>query len=133
MGKYFSIEELCKSDTAKARGINNTPSEKVKTNLELLINFILDPLRERYGKPIYVNSGYRCPALNKAVGGVANSQHLTGEAVDIDVHSKEGNKELMRLIQEMNLPYDQVIDEANLSWVHVSYSQERQRRQILKL
>ena len=70
MGKYFSIEELCKSDTATEKGIDNTPSSEVVEKLNMLIDNVLDPLREAYGKPIYVNSGYRCPALNKAVGGV---------------------------------------------------------------
>ena len=59
--KYFTIEELCHSDTANARGIDNTPTEEVKANLEALIDNVLDPLREAYGKPIYLNSGYRCP------------------------------------------------------------------------
>ena len=82
--KYFTIEEMTKSSTAKAKDIDNTPSQEILVKLQKLIEAILDPLREWYGKPIKVNSGYRCEALNKAVGSKANnSQHLYGEAADI--------------------------------------------------
>ena len=133
MGKYFTISELCKSDTANARGIDNTPTDDVKENLEALIENVLDPLREAYGKPIYINSGYRCPELNKAVGGVRTSEHQSGRAVDIDTHDYEENKKLFKLIQELNLPFRQLIDESNLSWVHVSYNPNDIKRQVLKL
>lgn len=131
--KYFSINELCHSDTAIAKGIDNTPSEEVKANLAALIENVLDPLREAYGKPIYVNSGYRCPALNKAVGGVSNSEHLIGCAADIDTNNKEENRKLFELAQELNLPFRQLIDEANMSWVHISYNANDIKRQVLKL
>lgn len=133
MGKYFDIKELCHSDTANARGIDNTPTDDVKENLEALIENILDPLREVYGKPIYINSGYRCPELNKAVGGVSTSEHQSGRAADIDTHDYEENKKLFKLIQELNLPFRQLIDESNLSWVHVSYNPNDIKRQVLKL
>ena len=81
--KHFTLKEFVKSDTARRLGIDNTPSPQVEERLRQLVDYVLDPLREAYGKPIYVNSGYRCPALNRAVGGVAHSQHLTGEAADI--------------------------------------------------
>lgn len=133
MGKYFTVNELCKSDTARAKGIDNTPNAIQISNMEELIKNVLDPLREAYGKPINVNSGFRCPALNKAVGGVSNSEHSTGCAADIDVHSRQGNKELFDLIQKLNLPFRQLIDESNLSWVHVSYNKNDVKRQVLKL
>lgn len=133
MGKYFTVEELCKSDTAKARGIDNTPNAEQRNNLEELITNVLDPLREAYGKPIYVNSGFRCPALNKAVGGVGNSEHLTGNAADIDVHTRDGNRKLFQLAQDLNLPFRQLIDESNLAWVHISYNKNDIKRQVLKL
>lgn len=133
MGKYFDIKELCHSDTANARGIDNTPTEEIKENLEALIENVLDPLREAYGKPIYINSGYRCPELNKAVGGVSTSEHQSGRAADIDTHDYEENKKLFKLIQELNLPFRQLIDESNLSWVHVSYNPNDIKRQVLKL
>lgn len=133
MGKYFTVNELCKSDTARLRGIDNTPNAIQISNMEELIKNVLDPLREAYGNPINVNSGFRCPALNKAVGGAKNSEHMTGCAADIDVHSIQGNKQLFDLIQKLNLPFRQLIDESNFSWVHVSYNKNDIKRQVLKL
>jgi zinc D-Ala-D-Ala carboxypeptidase len=133
MGKYFSIEELCRSNTADAKGIKNIPNDEQKRNLEALINKVLDPLREAYGKPIIVSSGFRNVELNKEVGGVPTSQHQKGEAADLDVGSVEENKKLFELIQKLNLPFDQLIDEKKMSWIHVSYSSTKQRKQVLKL
>lgn len=82
--KYFTIEELCKSTTANRLKIDNRCDSGVAVSLAALVENVLDPLREWYGKPISVNSGYRCPALNKAVGGSATSQHMSGQAADID-------------------------------------------------
>lgn len=130
--KYFSIEEMTKSDTAKAKGIDNTPSQEVIDNLTKLIEAVLDPLREWYGKPITVNSGYRCEALNKAVGGSKTSDHMTGRAADIDTGSKEENKKLFDYIKD-NLEFDQLIDEKNLAWVHVSFRENNNRKQVLYL
>lgn len=132
--KYFTINELCKSNTAKQYKINNIPSEEVEKNLILLVENVLDPLREAWGRPIIVNSGYRSPELNSKIGGAKNSQHLTGCAVDIQTvsDSKEDNKKLFELVQSLKLPFDQLINESNYSWIHVSYS-DRHRRQILHL
>ena len=93
---------------------------------------MLDPLREAYGKPIKVNSGYRCPDLNLAVGGSKTSQHMLGLAADITVGNPNKNKELFNLIIKLDLPFDQLIDEKNFSWVHVSYT-SNPRKQILRL
>ncbi|MBR2378043.1 MAG: DUF882 domain-containing protein [Bacteroidaceae bacterium] len=131
--KYFTIDELTRSDTAIARRIDNTPSPAVVENLKNLVFFVLDPLREAYGKPICVNSGYRSPILNVVLSGARNSQHMTGEAVDITSGSKEDNRWLFEYIRN-NLPYDQLIDERNYSWIHVSYCPDGgNRQQILRL
>lgn len=132
--KFFTITELTKSSTAQRKGIENIPSEKEQQNLIDLVEHILDPLREAYGKPIIVTSGYRCKALNKAVGGASTSQHLYGQAADIRSVSdtKEENKKLFDLVQELQLPFDQLINEHDFDWVHVSYS-DRNRRQILNI
>lgn len=130
--KYFTIEEMTKSSTAKANGIDNTPSEEGVLKLQKLIETVLDPLREWYGKPIIVNSGYRCEALNKAIGGAKSSQHMLGEAADITVGSKEENEKLFNYIKD-NLEFDQLINESDFSWVHVSYREGRLRKQVLEL
>lgn len=131
--KYFTIEEMTKSSTATAKHIDNTPNQTAIDNLTKLIEIVLDPLREWYGKPIRVNSGYRCETLNKAVGSKAKkSQHLYGEAADITVGSKTENEKLFNYIKD-NLPFDQLINESNFSWVHVSYREGRLRKQVLAL
>ena len=132
--KWFTLKEFVKSNTAARLGIDNNPSEDVKKNIELLVEKILDPLREKFGKPIIVTSGYRCKELNKAVGGAAKSQHMSGEAADIRTveDSKSANKELFNLIIELGLPFDQLINEHDYDWVHVSYG-KRNRRMILKM
>lgn len=131
--KHFTIGELCASTTADARGIKNTPMLQETGSLKALADNVLDPLREWYGKPIYVNSGYRCPQLNRMVGGKPTSQHLKGEAADITAGSKEENRKLFDYIKK-NLTFDQLIDEKNFSWVHVSFKRNGEnRKQIIHL
>lgn len=132
--KFFTIKELCNSDTAKKKGIENTPNKEQENNLILLIDNILDPLREAYGKPIIVTSGFRSKELNNAIGGAKSSQHMLGQAADIRTveDTKVENKKLFDLIKKLDLPYDQLIDEYDFNWVHVSYS-NRHRKQILKI
>lgn len=125
--------ELCASTTADAHNIKNTPPLQETGNLKALAENVLDPLREWYGKPIYVNSGYRNPQLNRLVGGAPSSQHMKGEAADITAGSKAENKKLFDYIKS-NLPFDQVIDEKDYSWVHVSFKRDgSNRKQVLKL
>ena len=120
MGKYFTTEELTYSATAKLKKIKNTPNGAVKKNLEILIEQ-LDKIREKYGKPIYINSGYRCPELNTTVKGVSTSQHQLGVAADLDTRKgQEENKKLYKLIAE-NFEFDQLLNENNWAWVHFSY------------
>ena len=130
--KYFTIKELCRSSTAIQKKIDNTPNSEIVNNLKQLVDNILDPLREKYGKPIIINSGYRCPALNKAVNGSKTSSHMKGLAADITVGSPKKNKILFELIIQMNLPFDQLIDEKNFKWIHVSFS-KNPRKQVLHL
>ena len=133
--KYFTLSKLTASATAKRKGIDNTPNGEQKANLTALVANILDPLREAYGKPIVVSSGFRCTKLNKAVGGVAKSQHTTGEAADIHTLSDRpaDNKKLFELIQKLGLPFDQLIDEYGYNWVHVSYSSGKNRKEVLHI
>lgn len=132
--KYFTIKELTKSQTAEKKGIKNIPTKEEEQNLVNLVEKILDPLREAYKQPIIVTSGYRSAALNSAIGGAKTSQHRLGQAADIRTveDTKEKNKKLFDLIQELELPFDQLINEHDFDWIHVSYS-NRNRRQILTI
>lgn len=131
--KYFTVSELIRSDTAQQKGIDNTPPPAIKVKLTSLINNLLDPIREAWGGPISVNSGYRCPVLNKAVGGVPSSQHQKGEAADITVGSPELNQQLFDLIATGDFDFDQLIDESHYSWIHISFAAGKNRHQILHL
>ena len=126
---HFTLTELTHTST----GIENKPNSQQTSALITLCGKVLQPLRDMYGAPIHVSSGYRSPSVNKAVGGARNSQHTLGEAADITVYSREGNKKLFEIIRD-NLSFDQLINERNFSWIHVSYkSQKENRKQILHL
>ena len=130
--KYFTIKELTRSMTATRYGIDNTPPASAVKALQDLVDNVLDPLREAWGGPIRVNSGYRCPELNKLVGGTPTSQHQRGEAADITVGSRSANRSLLALIKRLNLPVDQCIDEKGCRWIHVSHRRGRNRRLYMK-
>ena len=121
---HFTIEELYASDTAKRLGIDNTPNVQQMINLVYLAAYVLEPLRMAMDEPIKIGSGFRCQKLNKAVGGVYNSQHLKGQAADlcIDGDIAKG-KRWFNYIKD-HLPFDQLIWEHNAKgtyWVHVSF------------
>ncbi len=126
--KNFTLSELTNTST----GIINNPDREQVGAIIRLCGKVLQPARDLYGKAIHVNSGYRSPAVNKTVGGVRNSQHSLGEAADITVHSREGNKKLFEIIRD-NLSFDQLISERDFSWIHVSYkSEEENRKQAIR-
>ena len=131
--KYFTFNELCRSETASKHKIDNPPSAEIIANLTALVDNVLDPLREAWGRPIIVTSGYRCEVLNKLVGGAPTSQHKQGQAADISAGSIEDNKKLFDLAIKLKLPYDQIIDEYGYKWVHISYSSTRRRGNIRHL
>jgi hypothetical protein len=122
--EYFTFSELLKSTTAIERKIWNGANKEQEANLKALVDAILDPLREKYGKPIRVSSGFRNADLNAAVGGVSTSQHCKGEAADITTGIRDENRKLAKMIVEMGLPFDQLIDENDYAWVHVSYKRD---------
>ena len=130
--RHFTIAELTRSATARRLGIDNTPPASAVRALTALVDDVLDPLREAWGGPIRVNSGYRCPELNKAVGGTPSSQHQHGEAADITVGSRSANRRLLALIKRLDLPVDQCIDEKGCRWIHVSHRAGRNRRLYMK-
>lgn len=113
--KYFKFSELLKT----RHPYPNIPTYAECQRLQYLVSALLDPLREAYGKPIVVSSGFRSEKVNKAAGGVRNSQHRRGEAADLQVGSIEANKQLFELIKN-NFKFDQLIDEYGMQWVHVS-------------
>lgn len=130
MTNYFTIKELCGSSTAKAKGIDNTPTQAICDKLHLLITECLNPIREAYGKPINVTSGYRCAELNKAVGGVSNSQHVKGEAVDLVGKTNEETRRIYEIAKAL-WNFDQLLFERNGKgsiWVHISYKNKRDNR-----
>jgi uncharacterized protein YcbK (DUF882 family) len=130
--KHFTLNELTRSVTARRLGIDNTPPPAAVASLNRLVEQVLDPLREAWGGPIHVNSGYRCPALNRAIGGAPRSQHMKGEAADITVGSQLDNARLYHLLMQLQLPVDQAINERDFAWIHVSCG-PRNRRQYLAL
>lgn len=132
----FTYEELVASATAKRLKIDNTPSKEESKNLQLLACKILQPLRDAYRKPLYITSGYRCKALNKAVNGASTSQHLKGEAVDIN-NGIPDNKKIFELAQKMikdgKIEVGQLINEKGYQWIHISLPDKKHKNQILHL
>ena len=140
LSENFTLEELIRSNTAERMGIDNVPKdEKVVENLRSLCLEVLQQLRDYFGAPVHINSGYRCPELNMAVGGVKNSQHCRGEAADIRIVSPKQGREWAAWIED-NCRFDQMLLERNKSgavWLHVSCkrdaSKNRQSFTILKV
>lgn len=128
IGKYFTLSELTTTNT----GIENNPVRNEIDNLKLLVVNVLDPLRELYGKPIIVKSGYRSPLVNSKVGGANNSDHMKGMAADISAGSKRENKIIFEIIKN-NFEWRQLINEYDFSWVHVSYNIKDNKKQILTI
>lgn len=126
-GRYFTWDELTRTST----GLANQPDERQQRALIELCTHVLDPLRERLDRPITINSGFRSPAVNQAVGGSRTSQHLRGEAADIVISGMRPSA-VLAVIRQMGLPIDQAIDEriGAKGWLHVSYG-ARHRRQFL--
>ena len=140
LSEHLELSEVTRSNTAKRLGIDNTPTPEHIENFKKLAENVFEPIRKHFGVPIYISSGYRSAALNKATPGASStSQHSSGEAIDIDMDghgSKVTNRQIFDYIKA-NLTFDQLIYEfgnsAQPDWVHVSYeSTGKQRKQILK-
>jgi len=137
ISEHVSYKEGTRSTTAIRRGISNNPDNEQLANMELLAEKVFEPLREWVGGPIKINSFFRSPELNKAIGGSAKSQHCHGQAIDIDdTYGKVANSEMYHYVKS-NLDFDQMIwefgDDDNPDWVHISYvSEEDNRRRCLK-
>lgn len=129
---HISYEEATRSQTAVRFKIDNSPDAETLERMKVVANACFEPLRKFYGKPLIVSSFYRCEKLNKKIGGSKTSQHITGEAIDIDTGSREENKRLFDWAVA-NLQYDQIINEYDYSWVHISYRLGANRNQVLKV
>lgn len=136
LSNNFKLNELIYSSTAEANNIDNYPSNQVKDNLIRLCVNILQPIRYQYGKPIFINSGYRSPILNRKIGGVPTSYHCSGDAADITTGNRETNKELFDLIVQMikdkDIVVGELIDEHNYKWIHIS-NPVKEKNEILHL
>ena len=134
LSEHLDLSEVTRSDMAKRRGLSNMPTPEHIENFKILAENIFEPIRKHFGVPIFVSSGYRSKELNTAIGGSLTSQHLLGQALDLDMDgTKNGvtNKMVFDYIKA-NLNFDQLINEFNYSWVHVSFNTKgKQRKQIL--
>jgi zinc D-Ala-D-Ala carboxypeptidase len=139
LSKNLELFEMTRSETAKRKGVSNEPTPEHIENMKVLAEKIFQPIRDHFGVPIHVSSGYRSAALNKKIGGAKNSQHLTGEAMDIDMDGHSSgvtNAQIFKFIRH-NLRFDQLIwefgNDTNPDWVHVSFNTNgTQRAQVLK-
>lgn len=122
----FSLREFTYSTIAECKCIKNEPNKKETENIRQLCVRVLQPLREKYGKPLYINSGFRCPELNRAVGGVATSQHVKGEAADVRC---DDPRRLLTMLRSLGQEFDQAI--LYPTFLHISYSEGNNRNQVL--
>ena len=128
---HFALAEFTRSESAKRHGVPNEPTPEHLQNLIVLCEKVLEPIRIKFG-PINISSGYRSKTLNHYIGGSLNSQHCEAKACDIDMDGMGGvtNKQIFEYIKN-ELEFDQLINEFNYSWIHVSYNQGKNRKQIL--
>lgn len=132
ISKHITFDEATISPTGLRLGIKNEPNEIEMANMKRVAISCFEPLREWYKKPIKVNSFFRCEALNTAVGGSKTSQHRFGEAIDMSGGSKEENKKIFDWCKA-NLVFDQLINEYDYSWVHISFKSGANRNQVLAI
>jgi uncharacterized protein YcbK (DUF882 family) len=129
ISEHISYDEATLSPTAIRNGISNQPNEQELTNMKLVAENCFEPLRKMWGKPIKVNSFFRSQSLNQLVGGSPLSQHTKGQAIDITTGTKTENKKLFELAK--TLDFDQLINEYDFSWLHISFKASGNRKQIL--
>ena len=134
---YFTMKEMTKSSTAEKLGFINKPLQSDIDNLDELVTKVLDPLREAWGKPIRVTSGYRCVRLNKAVGGVQNSQHTKGQAADLQPIKYSEIEQFISFVRDWctHNEFDQCIIETSKTgkWIHISYAKGKNRKKLFSL
>ena len=133
LSKNFALSEITHSNTAKRLGIDNEPTEVHLQNMQHLVDNLIQPLRDSIG-PIRISSGYRNPSLNRAIGGSSSSQHCKGEALDIQFWQmgKMMNKLIYEWILDSGLEFDQMINEFDFAWIHISLKAKDNRKQVLE-
>lgn len=133
ISKHISTAEATESATALRLGIKNTPNEVELEAMKYVAENLFEPIREWYDKPIKINSFFRCVALNKAVKGSLTSGHVLGNSIDISGGNKVENKKIFDFIKTSGLDYDQVINEYDYTWIHISLKKTGNRKQVLKI
>tara|TARA_R100000353_G_C6453111_1_gene181818 strand:+ start:201 stop:668 length:468 start_codon:yes stop_codon:yes gene_type:complete len=134
LSKNFSLKEFTQSVTAIRNNVDNSPTPEHIRNIQLLVKYVLQPLREALGKPIRITSGYRSEDLNRIIKGSKRSQHMKGQAADIQfrVDGVMDNNIIWDKVIELGLPFDQMINEFDFSWIHISYNEEHNRNSLLE-
>ena len=133
LSKNFTLSEITKSNTAKRLGIENAPNKEHLKNMQVLIRDLIQPMRDALG-PIRISSGYRSPALNRAIGGSSKSQHCKGQALDLQFW-KEGemcNQKIYDWVLKEGIEFDQMINEFDFAWIHISLKEKGNRKQVLE-
>ena len=130
VSQNITLKEATFSQTASNLGIDNTPNTEQLENMKIAAKACFQPLREWYGKPIRINSFFRNQLVNKKIGGSKSSQHCEGKAMDISASSKEENKKLFDWLKD-NVKFDQLINEFDYQWIHVSFNLGKNRKQVL--
>ncbi len=133
LSKNFALSEITHSNTAKRLGIDNEPTETHLQNMQYLVDNLIQPLRDAVG-PIRVSSGYRNPELNRAIGGSRSSQHCKGEALDLQFwqNGKMMNELIYEWILDSGIEFDQMINEFDFAWIHISLKKKGSRNQVLE-
>jgi hypothetical protein len=133
LSKNFTLSELTRSGTALRKGIENSPTDKHLVDIQLMITNLIQPIRDEIG-PIRVTSGYRSPRLNRSIGGSRKSQHCKGQALDLQFwqDGKMVNEKIYDFVINSELKFDQMINEFDFSWIHLSYNHKHNRGVILE-
>ena len=133
LSKNFVLSEITRSNTARRKGISNEPEKEHLASLQTIITELVQPMRDAIG-PIRISSGYRSPKLNKAIGGSSRSQHCKGQALDLQFwqDGKMNNKVIYDWVLDSGLDFDQMINEFDFAWIHISFNSSKNRRQVLE-
>tara|TARA_R100000935_G_scaffold50554_1_gene76516 strand:+ start:102 stop:557 length:456 start_codon:yes stop_codon:yes gene_type:complete len=133
LSNNFVLSEITRSNTAKRLGLDNGPNKDHLRNIQRIVSNLIQPMRDALG-PIRISSGYRNPNVNRAIGGSTKSQHCKGEALDLQFWNdgKISNKEIYKWVLDSKIEFDQMINEFDFAWIHISLKKEGNRKQVLE-